>query len=135
MGLTITRSATVALWVIALLLTARLVIDHLWPALYFAAHEDHFADLMVECDSAMHVEADAAAAARKVDSPDASNLLAAEVQLTVCHEYDVLRKQLLINGVQEEQLALLGLRVLERRGVPLREMIEPHVMPRANGAP
>ena len=135
MQVAINKSGTAALWLIALVLSARLLVDHVWPLLYFAAHKEQFAELMVECDSAMHVEADAAAAARSKEAGNDSALIAAEVQLTVCHEYDILRKKMLINGVKEDSLSLLGLRTMERRGVPLKDMIAPHVIPRANGAP
>ena len=135
MQVVVGKAGTVALWVIAGALVTQLVIDHVWPWAYFAAKKARFAELMIECDQAMHVHSDAAARARVENRPEDPALTAAEVRLTVCHEYDILRKELLVNGVKEESLSLLGLQAMERRGVPLKDMIAPHVMPRADGAP
>jgi hypothetical protein len=65
-------------------------------------------------------------------SDEAARLLniSGAVSLTVCHEYDKLRKQLLIAGVSEHRLALLGLEGLEVEKIPVSRMVEPHRMPR-----
>jgi hypothetical protein len=52
------------------------------------------------------------------------------VGLAVCHQYDVLRKRMLINGVTEEQLALIGLKGLENEQIPVNRMVDPHRMER-----
>lgn len=135
MQVVVGKSGTAALWVIGSALVVQLMIDHVWPWAYFEIKKRRFAELMIECDQAMHVHSDASAKARMTENPDDLGLKAAEVRLTVCHEYDILRKELLIQGVKEESLSLLGLRAMERRGVPLQDMIAPHVMPRADGAP
>jgi hypothetical protein len=59
-----------------------------------------------------------------------SLVVSAEIGLTVCHEYDKLRKRLLILGVTEETLALRGLEALENERIPVSRMIEPHRMER-----
>lgn len=56
--------------------------------------------------------------------------ISGSVSLSVCHEYDKLRKQLLIAGVSEHRLALLGLEGLEVERIPVSRMVEPHRMPR-----
>jgi hypothetical protein len=56
--------------------------------------------------------------------------VSSDIGLTVCHEYDKLRKQLLIAGVSEESLALIGLENLESEQIPVSRMVDPHRMDR-----
>lgn len=99
------------------------------PILGKAFYADEYAALAQQCDNAMHDHA-----AIRSYSPDRdvkeALLLSAEVQLLVCHEYDKLRKRMLLLGVSEDQLALYGLERMENEAIPVRKMVEPHEMPR-----
>jgi hypothetical protein len=98
-----------------------------WVAETFRATE--YKRLVVECDQAMHDEV----AIRSGEYPGekaASMRRSADVQLLVCHQYDVLRKDLLVAGVSEERLARLGLEALESERITVDRMVDPHRMPR-----
>jgi len=56
--------------------------------------------------------------------------LSGDVGMLVCHDYDKLRKRLLIHGMSEDQLALLGLEVLEVEQITVRQMVDAHRMDR-----
>ena len=63
-------------------------------------------------------------------SKDPALEISGMVGLAVCHQYDVLRKRMLINGVSEERLALIGLKGLENEQIPVSRMVDPHRMDR-----
>jgi hypothetical protein len=92
-------------------------------------YKDEYSQLALECDQSMHDEA-----ALRAGTPGASKDPALEISgmvgLAVCHQYDVLRKRMLIAGVSEEQLALIGLKGLENEQIPVGRMVEPHRMDR-----
>ena len=92
-------------------------------------HNLEYRKLVKECDLAMVSHANVAKTVKNKDDENAKRMLqAAQVELTICHIYDKLRKKLLLNGINEEELNLIGLEVLESRGVSLKRFIEPHVM-------
>lgn len=115
--------------VIAAGLLFLLAVQYLWPWGLCTWHADEYRRLVVECDQAMHDEA----ALRMAELPaDKAQLLrtTGDVGLMACHEYDKLRKRLLIAGVSEHRLSLLGLEGLEVERIPVSRMVEPHRMPR-----
>jgi hypothetical protein len=114
-------------------LVAIMVITYVWPWAMWRMHADEYRRLVVDCDQAMHDEVVLRDAAQiQGASVEAARLLhvSGAVSLTVCHQYDKLRKQLLIAGVSEHRLALLGLEGLEVERIPVSPMVEPHRMPR-----
>ena len=94
--------------------------------LYF---RDEYRRLTAQCDQAMHDEA-----ALRPGTPhteiEPRLVLSGIVGLTICHDYDKLRKRMLILGVSEEQLALHGLEALESEQIPVSRMIAPHKLDR-----
>ena len=112
------------------------VVEYLWPWASWNIHASEYRRLVVECDQAMHDEVVLRGTNESSESTDISletaKLMRAsgEVGLLVCHDYDKLRKRLLIAGVSEERLALLGLEGLEIEKIPVSRMVEPHRMPR-----
>jgi hypothetical protein len=92
-------------------------------------YRNEYRKLTLECDQAMHDEA-ALRPNSAEDGTDPNLSLSALVGLTVCHEYDKLRKWMLVLGVSEEQLALHGLQALENEQIPVSRMVEPHKMER-----
>lgn len=91
--------------------------------------EDEYKRLTYECDNAMHDEVSIRSNPIKSEADDRLQK-SAEVGLLVCHDYDKLRKKLLILGVSEDQLALYGLETLENQLIPTSRMVEPHRMDR-----
>lgn len=103
--------------------------DFVVPWSVYWWHAEEYRRLVVDCDLAMHDEA----ALRNADLPeDKATVMrvSGDVGLLSCHEYDKLRKRMLIAGVSEHQLALLGLEGLEFERIPVSRMVEPHRMPR-----
>lgn len=92
-------------------------------------YRDEYKQLALNCDLAMHEEA----ALRELIGNDEQTKrlkLSADVGMMVCHEYDKLRKELLIQGLSEDQLAMLGLEVLEVEQITVQQMVDAHRMDR-----
>lgn len=114
-------------------LAAIVAIHYVWPWALWNLHADEYRRLVVDCDQAMHDEVVLKDSQETSDvSADSARLLSISgaVGLTTCHDYDKLRKRLLIAGVSEHRLALLGLEGLELEKIPVSRMVEPHRMPR-----
>ena len=92
-------------------------------------YQDEYSKLALECDQSMHDEA-ALRAGTSGAAKDPALEISGMVGLAVCHQYDVLRKRMLINGVSEERLALIGLEGLENEQIPVSRMVDPHRMDR-----
>lgn len=114
---------------IAAALVIFLAMEYLRPFAADLYYQDDYRRLVVQCDQAMHDEAalraGTIAAAKHPLLP-----LSADIDLAVCHQYDKLRKRLLVLGVSEDQLALRGLEALEIEQIPVSRMVEPHRMDR-----
>ena len=124
------RKAT--FWAQLLLATGLLSIvffEYVRPVVAAWYFEDEFSKLALACDQAMHDEAVLRNSPAGV-SIDQNLEISGMVELAVCHQYDVLRKQMLISGVSEEQLALIGLEGLENEQIPVSRMVAPHRMDR-----
>jgi hypothetical protein len=92
-------------------------------------YKERYKQLAYQCDNAMHDEA--AIRSYGGEGEKANELVvSADVQLMVCHEYDKLRKRMLIMGVTDDQLALFALESIEIEQVPLERMAEPHRIPK-----
>lgn len=124
-------------WSLHFVIAAGLVLivadKYIWPLAMWRMHADEYRRLVVDCDQAMHDEVVLRDSPQMAGtSTEAVRLLSisGSVSLSVCHEYDKLRKQLLIAGVSEHRLALLGLEGLEVERIPVSRMVEPHRMPR-----
>lgn len=123
------RVNVIAKCLIALGLFLLLFIKYVRPWIAELMYEDEYKRLTYECDNAMH---DEVSIRSNPISSEANDRLqkSAEVGLLVCHDYDKLRKKLLILGVSEDQLALYGLETLENQLIPTSRMVEPHRMDR-----
>ena len=124
-------------WSMHLVIAACLVVivanKYIWPSAMWRMHADEYRRLVVDCDQAMHDEVVLRDTTQTTSaSTETARLLkiSGAVSLTVCHDYDKLRKKLLIAGVSEHRLALLGLEGLEVERITVSRMVEPHRMPR-----
>jgi len=97
------------------------------PPLVAAHYEDRYAVLMFRCDQVMreHFIAKQMVLATPGDTA-IRNLEAAEIGLTACHEYDVLRKTMIGLGVTENKLGEIGLRAIEAHAKDVRKFVEIH---------
>ncbi len=119
----------VAKYLIALGIIAIFCFKYARPWVAELLYAEEYKRLTYECDNAMHDEVSLRSNSNNSDI-EIRLLKSADIGLLVCHDYDKLRKNLLIWGVSEDQLALYGLEVLENQLIPTSRMVEPHRMDR-----
>ena len=110
-------------------LLAIVIFEYVRPLAMDIIYRDEYRKLTFECDQAMHDEV-ALRAGSVGGSKHPSMELSGAVGLTICHQYDKLRKKLLIAGISEDRLALIGLEALENEQIPVSRMADPHRMQR-----
>lgn len=115
--------------VIAICLLIIVIVEYLRPWVAVSLYEEDFKRLSLECDQAMHNEVALRDTYQRSDLPEAL-VVSGAVELAICHQYDKLRKRMLILGVGDERLALLSLEALETERIPLSLLVEPHQMQR-----
>lgn len=97
------------------------------PKIYVYVYADEYKKAMFACDNVMRDHL--LAKHRVITNPNDSNIQAlesAELGLITCHDYDKLRKKMLMSGVSEEELALLGLEKIERYSHNIDEIVQTH---------
>jgi len=107
--------------------------EYVRPNAMLWMHAEEYKLLTLQCDQAMHSEAVLRSPEQSLEVTEHQARLlkaSADVELTICHDYDKLRKRLLIAGLTENDLALLGLEALEVERITVKRMVEPHRMPR-----
>ena len=98
---------------------APVVASHMW--------REDYKNLMFKCDQVMREHYIAKRVVELSPTPEGvKNLEATEVGLLDCHEYDKLRKRMLVWGLNENQLASIGLEALEEKQYEIRRFIEIH---------
>lgn len=97
------------------------------PIIATAMYEDEYKKLMFQCDHVMreHFIAKQMVLANTTEET-VRNLDAAEIGLTVCHQYDKLRKTMIGWNIAESELASIGLEAIEERAVDIRKYVEIH---------
>lgn len=97
------------------------------PALARFYYKDEYKELVFQCDNVMRDHFIAKSQALAVPSDQTMRTLrAAEVGLLTCHDYDVLRKRLVVFGVDESQLSELGLEAIEEKANDIRAFVQTH---------
>lgn len=82
---------------------------------------------MFKCDNVMRDHMIAKNRVLKEKTIESVKLLEnANIGLITCNEYDLLRKKMLINGLSEDDLALLGLEAIEENNSELIRFAETH---------
>ncbi len=104
-------------------------VEYVRPYVFAWYYQDEYSELALDCDQSMHDEVSLRAGTVGA-AKDQSMEISGMVGLAVCHQYDVLRKRMLINGVSKERLALIGLKGLENEQIPVSRMVDPHRMER-----
>lgn len=97
------------------------------PMIAVAVYGDEYKEMMFQCDHVMreHFIAKQLVLAAPTEET-IRNLEAAEIGLTTCHDYDKLRKKMIGWGVNENELASLGLEAIEKRATDVRKFVEMH---------
>lgn len=123
------RLSTVALFVIALCMLFFVFDLYVRPWIAIVSYSDKYKELALSCDIAMHEEA--ALRQNVYDLEQMESLrLSAEVGMMICHDYDKLRKKMLIQGVSDDRLAMIALEVLEHEQITVQQMVDAHRMDR-----
>lgn len=88
---------------------------------------EEFARYVYLCDSAMREHYIAKNQLLQKMNEDSNTLLGStEIALLDCHEYDKLRKKLIILGLNEADLSLISLNYIEKKSDDLIEVIKTH---------
>ena len=97
------------------------------PKIAVLIWKEDYKEMVFLCDNVMR---DHLIAKNKVivdaNKKSVEQLKAAELGLISCHEYDKLRKKLILWGVTEDRLALLGLSSIEENAKNIRRFVEIH---------
>jgi hypothetical protein len=89
--------------------------------------KSEYQELMFQCDNVMreHLIAKTRVMAERTKR-SLRQLDAAEMGLVTCHDYDEMRKKMRIAGVSDQELALMGLEVIEAKAENLYEFVDIH---------
>lgn len=110
-------------------LTIIIVQEYVRPWISLKIYAEEYKYLAFNCDIAMHEEV--ALRIGDISTSEEKQLhLSAEVGMMICHDYDKLRKKMLIQGISEDSLALLGLEALEVEKITVEQMVNAHRMDR-----
>jgi len=96
---------------------------------YFAeiAYKEDYKKLVFACDNVMR---DHLIAKNRVnvDKSEESikQLHSAEVGLLTCDDYDKLRKKMLVFGINEENLSMIGIEAIEEKSNDVRNFVRTH---------
>jgi len=98
-----------------------------YPEVVKYSYTDTYQKLMFQCDNVMrdHLIAKNRVIYQKTEAAIA-RLEAAEIGLMSCHEYDKLRKKMLVAGVTKEELSMIGLEAIEANIVDIKEYVKIH---------
>lgn len=97
------------------------------PQIAKTVYEPQYKDLMFKCDNVMREHLIAKNRMLSEPSDDAVKTLnAAEVGLIECQDYDDMRKRLLSLGLTDNDLALMGLQVIEEREADVKAFVKTH---------
>lgn len=110
---------------------AGIVIGSFWtyPYRYMLSnyYQDDYMNMVFLCDHAMRENFLAKAKALQTPGHDTSKeLYASELALIDCHEYDKFRKYLGSLGLTQDDLGLMGLEAIERKGSDIRSLVRIH---------
>lgn len=99
----------------------------LWKVALIQLNENTYGELVFKCDGAMksHLIAKHRLELYPSDQ-NVTELKSAEVALLDCQTYDFKRKQLIRWGLDENDLADMGLRAIEANGKSLEQVIKIH---------
>lgn len=96
-----------------------------WLLIYY--FQESYQEATYKCDRSMRDHLIAKQAVANYPSENSVDLLkAAELALIDCQDYDILRKRLLISGLDEIDLGFMALKAIEAKATELQEVIEIH---------
>lgn len=97
------------------------------PLLAEVIYKDDYKKLVFACDNVMRDHLIAKNRVNVEKSEDSiKQLHSAEVGLLTCDDYDKLRKKMMILGLNEESLALIGIEAIEEKSNDVRNFVKIH---------
>ena len=97
------------------------------PAVAKELWASDYKQLMYECDNAMREHYIAKKAVELTPSKSTVSVLkATELAIMACHDYDKLRKQMIVWGLDSDALALIGLEAIEEKAYELDHFVQIH---------
>lgn len=97
------------------------------PLLAEIIYKDDYKKLVFACDNVMRDHLIAKNRVNVEKSEDSiKQLHSAEVGLLTCDDYDKLRKKMMILGLNEESLALIGIEAIEEKSNDVRNFVKIH---------
>ncbi|HEV2515164.1 MAG TPA: TIGR03982 family His-Xaa-Ser system protein [Devosia sp.] len=103
------------------------LVPPLWKTAVVAVAQLGYAKVTYACDRAMREHMLAKFKLAELPSEDAVDALkSAELGLLDCQDYDILRKQLLMWGLTENELSLMMLNAIETDAKTLQQVVEAH---------
>ena len=88
---------------------------------------NEYKELMFQCDSVMRDHMIAKNRVRyEKNEQSIKDLEAAEIGLISCHDYDKLRKRMMVWGLSAEEISYIGLEAIEERTQDLMRYVEIH---------
>ena len=99
----------------------------LYPKLSKLYYQDEYKTLMFQCDNVMrdHLIAKNRVVYEKTEKA-IKQLKSAEIGLLTCHEYDKVRKKLMLAGVSKNELSMIGLEAIEETTTDIKKYVEIH---------
>jgi len=103
------------------------IIPPFWKFALIRVAESAYQEATYNCDRAMRTHLLAKMRiVHTANTESVEELQAAEVDLLACQDYDMLRKNLILWGLNENDLSLLALRAIEAKSSNLQKVIETH---------
>jgi len=97
------------------------------PYIAEVVYREDYKKLVFACDNVMRDHLIAKNRVNVDKSEDSiKQLHSAEVGLLTCDDYDKLRKRMMILGVNEENLAMLGIEAIEEKSNDVRNFVKTH---------
>ena len=121
------RAKEISLILIAAVLVVEFVLSYLWPVIYFQSnHQDYF-NSIVACQKAKE------SFQKTKESPENSDpylrkrlVLASKVELSSCNENELLKNNLINNGVGQSKLKVVYLKALQHKDLSLNSLVSPY---------
>ena len=97
------------------------------PYIAEVVYREDYKKLVFACDNVMRDHLIAKNRVNVDKSEDSiKQLHSAEVGLLTCDDYDKLRKRMIILGVNEENLAMIGIEAIEEKSNDVRNFVKTH---------
>ena len=103
------------------------LVTPIWKLALISAAKSHYQEATYACDRSMRDHMIAKQYLYRIPGKESVTALrSAEVALLDCQDYDILRKRLILWGLNENDLSLMALEAIEAKARDLQQVIEIH---------